>query len=117
MFARDVDDGLIGLIKRVDEIVGSGEVKKFKSFVVALGDKDAFAEKLAKVAEENGIKNVPLTISVDGEAGPKKYKLDAESKTTILLYAKGKKIQEAWAVDTVGDAETDAVVAAIEGLK
>lgn len=102
---------MVGLIKRVDEMLSDN--KGMKAFVVALGDQAAFEEKLAKIAEENGITNVPLTVAVDGSNGPKRYKLDKDTKTTVLYYSK-KTVKKAWALDEVTEADIEAVVKAVE---
>lgn len=89
VFARDVNDNLVKLIKEVDGIVENNKDKKMAAFVVVLAeDADKVAPKLEEIAKANGIKNVPLTI-FDGEAGPSNYNIAKNADVTVLMWNKG----------------------------
>lgn len=86
IFARELNSDLASLVKQVDEQIAKNEGKKMAAFVVVLSeDADATAPKLEKLAEEQGIKNVPLTI-FDGEAGPGSYKIAKDADVTVLMW-------------------------------
>src|SRR5262245_61468298 len=70
VFARSVDANLTSLVKQLDATIAKDESKKLRAFVVLLtDDADKIAKELAKLAEKEGIKNVPLTL-VEAPAGP-----------------------------------------------
>jgi len=86
IFAREITDDLASLVKQVDEQVGKNGSKEMKAFVVLLAeDADAAAPKLEKLAKDQGIKNVPLTI-FDGQSGPESYKIAKDADVTVLLW-------------------------------
>jgi hypothetical protein len=86
IFAREITDDLASLVKQVDEQVGKNSSKDMKAFVVLLAeDADAAAPKLEKLAKDQGIKNVPLTI-FDGESGPDSYKIAKDADVTVLMW-------------------------------
>lgn len=88
IFARKVDDNLTDLIKRVDKKVGENEEKKMAAFVVLLtDDPDRDEATLKQIAEQNKIRNVPLTI-FDGTAGPPGYKISEDADVTVLMWVK-----------------------------
>ena len=88
IFAREITDDLASLVKQVDEQVGKNEDKKMAAFLVLLAeDADAAAPKLEKLAKDQGIKNVPLTI-FDGAAGPEGYKIAKDADLTVLHWKK-----------------------------
>ena len=80
------------MVKQIDDEVGKNKSKDMKAFVVLLAeDADAAAPKLEKLAKDQGIKNVPLTV-FDGESGPPSYKIAKEADVTVLLW-KGQKVK------------------------
>lgn len=88
IFAREITDDLASLVKQVDEQVGKNSKKQMAAFVVLLAeDADAAAPKLEKLAKDQGIKNVPLTI-FDGQSGPESYKIAKDADVTVLLWRK-----------------------------
>jgi len=97
IFARDVNDELVDLIKQVDKKVGENKDKDLKAFVVLLtDDPDEAATKLAKVASTAKVKNVPLTV-FDGQAGPPSYKITKDADVNVMMWVGGKvKVNEAF---------------------
>jgi hypothetical protein len=90
IFTRSLDDQTAQLIKKLDEQVGQNEEKQMRAFVVLLtDDADSAEEQLKKVAQAQGIKNVPLTV-FDGEAGPAEYKINKDADVTVLMWNKSK---------------------------
>lgn len=84
VFARSVDANLTSLVKQLDATIAKDDSKKLRAFVVLLtDDADKSAKDLEKLAEKEGIKNVPLTL-VEGPAGPPDYKIAKEAEVTVL---------------------------------
>lgn len=84
IFTRTVDEPVITLIKQLDQKMN--EEKKLKAFVTVLTDNtDATSEQLKKVAKENDIKNVPLTV-FENQAGPETYKISKDAAVTVMMW-------------------------------
>ena len=86
IFARDVDENLTALIKKVDDAVAENQDSQLKAFVVLLtDDPDAAEQKLAKVAADNKIKHVPLTF-FDGVQGPEGYQISSGADVSVMMW-------------------------------
>ena len=91
VFARKTSEPLTSLVKKIDEKIG--ENSKLKAFVVVLTertDKTAAGE-LKKLAEDAGIKRVPLTLHQD-PVGPAEYEIAKDADITVLMW-KGTKVK------------------------
>src|SRR5262245_45811094 len=112
IFAREVNDPLASLVKKLDAEVAKQGQKKMAAFVVLLTEDDAAETKLKEMAEKNGIKNVSLAL--DKPAGP--YKKDAavnpEADVTAVLYvAHSVKANHAFKKGEFSEAGVEQVVA------
>jgi hypothetical protein len=88
VFTRTVNDQLAKTIKELDGIVAKNEDKQMRAFVVVLAeDAEKIAPQLEKIAKDNGIKNVPLTI-FEGESGPPEYNISKDADVTVLMWNK-----------------------------
>jgi hypothetical protein len=88
VFTRTVNDQLAKTIKELDGIVAKNEDKQMRAFVVVLAeDAEKIAPQLEKLAKDNGIKNVPLTI-FEGESGPPEYNISKDADVTVLMWNK-----------------------------
>jgi hypothetical protein len=84
VFARKPSEPLAALVKTLDAKIG--ENAKLKGFVVLLPqDGGTLPEELRKLAADAGIKNTPLTISVNPE-GPPCYELAKDADFTVLMW-------------------------------
>jgi len=112
VFARKTSEPLTSLVKKIDEKIG--ENGKLKAFVVVLTertDKTAAGE-LKKLAEDAGIKHVPLTLHQD-PVGPADYEIAKDADITVLLW-KGVKVKANHAYKgELTDEQIDAIVADI----
>lgn len=91
IFAKEMTDEVAALTKELDGVVAKNRDQKMAGFVVLLSDKsDAAAASLKKAAEANKIEQLPLTISSDGAAGPKGYKLNPKADVTVMMWVEGK---------------------------
>ena len=91
VFARKTSEPLASLVKKIDEKIG--ENNKLKAFVVVLTERTdkTTAADLKKLAEEAGIKNVPLTLHQD-PVGPADYEIAKDADVTVLMW-KGVKVK------------------------
>jgi hypothetical protein len=85
IFAREINDPLTSLVKKVDE-ANAKKGKKMASFVVVL--KDDVEEQLKKLSEKEGIKNTVLTY--EKPEGPEGLKIAKEAAVTVVLYVNKK---------------------------
>jgi hypothetical protein len=88
IFAREVNDPLAGLVKKLDaEVAKQG--KKMAAFVVLLTDDASGAEaSLKDLASKTNIKHVSLAI--ESPAGPGRYKIAKDAAFTCILYKQHK---------------------------
>lgn len=88
IFTREITPELAALVKEVDTAVGANKDKNHKAFLVLLtDDADAGAKQLEKLAADQKITNVPLTV-FDGTAGPESYKISKDAAVTVLQWNK-----------------------------
>lgn len=88
VFTREVTPEVAALVKEIDSQIGTD--KKLNAFVVLLtDDADAGAKQLEKLAAEQKISNVPLTV-FDGAAGPEKYKIAKDAGVTVMMWNKSR---------------------------
>lgn len=91
VFARKIDGSLTSLVKQIDEQVGKNREKHLCAFVVILtDDSDDMKPRLEKLADNEKVHNVPLTIG-EISAGPPDYKIDKDAEVTVMLW-KGLKV-------------------------
>ena len=88
VFARDLNDPLASLAKKLDAEVGKN--KATKALVMLMTDEDGAEKKLKEFAEKHGAKNV--NFGVDNPAGPNGWKIAKDADVTVVLY-KARKIQ------------------------
>ncbi|MGL6073342.1 MAG: hypothetical protein ACRC8S_04165 [Fimbriiglobus sp.] len=85
IFARNPNDEVTQkLIKKVDEAVVKNEKSEMGSFVVFCTDESDAEANLKKMAEKAELKKVVL--SLDGPAGPAKYKFAKDADLTVIFY-------------------------------
>ncbi len=112
VFARKTSEPLASLVKKIDEKIG--EDNKLKAFVVVLTERTdkATAGELKTLAEQAGIKHVPLTLHQD-PVGPADYEIAKGADFTVLMW-KGAmvKVNHAYKGELTAE-EIDAIVADI----
>jgi len=87
VFARNTTEPLASLVKQIDSKIGEND--KLKSFVVVMPKKgENPSEALKKLAEQAGIKHVPLTIG-ESPDGPPDYKIAKDADVTVLMWNGG----------------------------
>lgn len=86
IFAREVNDGLTSLVKKLD--AANAENKKLNSAVILLSDDEKLEDKLKTLVSANKIDKTFLAI--DNVPGPKGYNIAKEAEVTVILYNKRK---------------------------
>ncbi len=112
VFARKTSEPLTSLVKKIDEKIG--ENGKLKAFVVVLTERTdkMAAGQLKKLAEDAGIKHVPLTLHQD-PVGPSDYEIAKDADVTVLMW-KGTKVKANHAYKgELTDADVQAILADI----
>ena len=112
VFARELNDDLASLVKKLDRIVGENQTKKMAGFVVLLTEDPDGAEAAVKeFAKKHGIENIPLT-TFGSASGPPSYKIAKDAAVTVHMWRKIKvKSNHAFAEGELNAAAIKAVVA------
>jgi hypothetical protein len=115
VFAREVNPGLTGLVKKLESATQTHADSSFRAVVVLLSDDDKMEARLKELAEKEGLKKVVL--AVEGPAGPPNYKLAKDAEVTVVLYEK-KKVKKNFAFEKgkLTEKEADAVVGAVKDI-
>ena len=109
IFARDVDENLIALIKKIDATTAANSEAKMGSFVVFLSDDKGLEKKLEEVAKKEDLKKCVL--SIDNPAGPRGYQVSEKADITVVLY-KDRMVEanHSFAKGQLKSADIDAIV-------
>jgi hypothetical protein len=111
VFTRNTSEPLASLVKQIDKKIDDNA--KLCSFVVVIPKKgENPTDKVKKLAEQAGIKHVPLTIG-ESPDGPPDYEISKDADVTVLMWKNGSvKVNHAFKGD-LSDKDIDAVVADI----
>ena len=84
VFAREANPAVAKLLKQLDEATVKNAGKDMGSYAVFCSDKDGLDKALTKLAQEQ--KLTKLVLSIDNPAGPKSYEISKDAEVTVLLY-------------------------------
>lgn len=84
VFARENNDSLTSLVKKVNAATKANAKKGLKSFVTFLSDDEKLEAQLKKLAEKEQLTSCPL--SIDNPTGPPAYKIAKDADVTVLMY-------------------------------
>lgn len=84
VFAREATPAVAKLLKQLDEATIKNGKAEMGSYAVFCSDKDGLDKALTKLAEEQ--KLTKLILSIDNPAGPKSYDISKDAEVTVLLY-------------------------------
>jgi hypothetical protein len=84
VFARDVSEPLVKLLKQLDEAAVKNSDYSMGTFAVFCSDDAALEGKLKALAEKENFKK--LVLSIDNPAGPKGYNVSKDADVTVVLY-------------------------------
>ncbi len=115
VFARNVDENLTKLIKKIDETTQKNSAASMGSFVVFLNDEEGLDKKLSELAKKEGIKETIL--SIEAPAGPKGYEIAKEADVTVVLYTNRKvKTNLAFKKGELKESDIEKVVEGLKGI-
>jgi hypothetical protein len=86
IFAREINDGLTSLVKKLDDATAQHSDCRMGSFVVFCNDEEGLDKQLKTLADKQKLKKIVLTI--DNPAGPKNYDIAKDAEVTVVLYTK-----------------------------
>jgi hypothetical protein len=111
IFAKQMNDKVASLTKKIDEQVGQHQDAKMAAFVVVLSeDPEGQNDALKAVAAKQEIKNTPIT-TFDGLAGPDKYKISKDADITVMMWVDSKvKVNESMKASELTDAKIATLV-------
>lgn len=115
MFAREVNPGLTGLVKKLEAATQTYSDCSFRAVVVLLSDDDKMEKTLKELADKEGLKKVVLAL--ESQSGPPNYKLAKDAEVTVLLY-EHKKVKKNFAFEKgkLTDKDADAVVGSVKEI-
>jgi hypothetical protein len=84
IFAREVSEPLVQLMKKIDAATEKNSKKHMGSFVVFCTDKEDLGKELKQLARKEKLYNIIL--SIDNPAGPDDYNVAKNADITVVLY-------------------------------
>jgi hypothetical protein len=88
IFAREPNDTVMELLRRVDAATITHHAAGLGSFVVFLSEKEGLDKQLTQAAQKNGFKRIVL--SIDAPKGPDGYSVAKDADVTVVLYVNHK---------------------------
>lgn|SRR5579859_1447836 len=115
IFAREINDGLTSLVKKIDEATAKYSDCRMGSFVVFCSDQEGLEKQLKDLAKKEDLKKIVLTI--DNPAGPEDYKVAKDAEVTVVLYTKQKvKANYAFKKGEMKAADVDKIVSEVSKI-
>jgi hypothetical protein len=115
VFAREITDGLTGLVKKLDDATAKNSDCSMGCFVVFLSDDEGLEQKLKSLAKKEGLKKTVLTI--DNPAGPRGYNVSKEAEVTVLLYnRKTVKVNHAYKKGELKEKDVNQIVSEVSKI-
>lgn len=84
IFAREINDSLTSLVKKLDKATAANKSCRMGSFVVFLSNDEGLEQKLKDLAKKADLKKTVLTI--DNPSGPRGYGIAKDADVTVVLY-------------------------------
>jgi hypothetical protein len=115
IFAREVSDPLIGLVKAIDrQLEESSSRRKGQDrlgvFVIFCSDDPGLPQRLQDVIAREGVKHVVFSVSKNKAQGPPRYRVAREAEMTVVIYSEQERVVANYAlagVDLTADREKD----------
>ncbi len=109
VFAREINDPLTGLVKKLDAVTADKGSNKLGSVVVFLGDDESLEKSVKELADKEKVKKT--TLMLDNKSGPEDFKIDPKADVTVLLYVgKTVKVNHAYAKGEFKADDVDKVI-------
>lgn len=84
VFAREATPAVAKLLKQLDQATVKNGKANMGSYAVFCSDKDGLDKTLTKLATEQKLSK--LVLSIDNPAGPEKYKIAKDADVTVIFY-------------------------------
>jgi hypothetical protein len=84
VFAREATPAVAKLLKQLDQATVKNAKAEMGSYAVFCSDKDGLDKALTKLAADQKLSK--LVLSIDNPAGPEKYKIAKDADVTVVLY-------------------------------
>jgi len=84
VFAREATPEIAKLLKQLDVVTVKNEKANMGSYAVFCSDKEGLDKQLEKLASDQKLSQ--LILSIDNPAGPEKYKIARDADVTVVLY-------------------------------
>ena len=115
IFAREINDGLTSLVKKIDAATDKNSDCRMGSFVVFCSDEEGLEKKLKDLADKEKFKHIVLTI--DNPAGPKNYEIAKDAEVTVVLYTQQNvKANYAFKKGELKDADINKIVSGVSKI-
>jgi hypothetical protein len=115
IFAREINDGLTSLVKKIDDATDKHSDCRMGSFVVFCSDEEGLEKQLKALAEKKKLKHIVLTI--DNPAGPKSYEIAKDAEVTVVLYTRQTvKANYVFKKGELKDADIDKIVSEVSKI-
>jgi len=115
VFAREATPEVAKLLKKLDSCTAKHTDCKMGSFAVFCSDSEGLKSKLEKMAKDQDLKK--LVLSIDNPAGPEGYNVSKDAEVTVILYTKrNAKANFAFKKGAMKDKDIDAIVAGVSKI-
>ena len=84
IFAKEMNDGLTGLVKKIEAESAKHSDCEMGSFVVFCNDDDRLEKQLKDFIAKEKLKKT--VVAIDKPAGPRGYKISPDADVTVVLY-------------------------------
>jgi isopentenyl diphosphate isomerase/L-lactate dehydrogenase-like FMN-dependent dehydrogenase len=84
IFAREANEPVMALIKKIDACTAKHQDSDMGSFAVFLSEDEDLPKQLKELAQKDHIKHTVL--AVDSPTGPQAYKIAKDADVTVVLY-------------------------------
>jgi quercetin dioxygenase-like cupin family protein len=116
IFARQVNESVLELTKRLDGETAKNKKARMGSVAVFLSDDESLPDALNALAKKEGIKTVPLTV-LHNPVGPTRYEIAKEADVTVVLYVRNKVVaNHAFRKGELTSNATDAIIADVRKI-
>jgi len=88
---------LTSLVKALDKIIGKNQKSSKRAFVNVVGGDDRSSLSKQAKALGKGVKNIPIVVPVEFEAGPANFGINPKAGVTVMLY-KGARVVHNFAI-------------------
>jgi hypothetical protein len=120
IFAREVSDPLISLIKTIDRQLGQSRVRnqgrKLGVFVVFCSDDPGLEKQLQYLIAREKLKNIVITLGTNKAQGPSRYRVAREAELTVVIYNGSRRVAANYVFDSE-DLTSDRVNEIVTSLK